>query len=392
MVGEREKRSTNVFILGAGFSKAAGMPLLPEFMSRMRDTLELVDGLPEESYKALESVLSQRAMLSRVREKINIDLDNVEQLFGLIDAANPHSSSFLTDEEKAIRKGISATLLSSMKETATTSCQMKNSVAIALEKYGCISHLTQETLSQPGRTSFVDVDPYVLFCLLVSHKLDPEASPSSYQEDILITFNYDLVIEKALTTLGLKPDYQLQPIYQPTNIWIGPDGPIPILKLHGSINWSMDSVTRQVSVADPNELISDPNRFPVIVPPTWNKGASFDILDNIWGRAIGALNRATRVFIIGYSMPKSDIFFEHFLAAGLLYNDRLRSFTVVDPKADQIKERLGLLLDKTYFEKRLSFFLGVNQRAGFEDFMGWFDQTAKLMDRGSSILQLNFPT
>jgi hypothetical protein len=384
---ERTKRSTNVYILGAGFSKAAGMPLLPEFMSRMRDTLELVEGLPEESYKALESVLMQRAMLSQVREKVNIDLDNVEQLFGLIDAVHPHGSSFLTDDEKAIRKGISATLLSSMKEKAVVRCQMFNSAAVALEKFGCVYQLPNEEAQQPRGTSHVDVDPYRLFCLLASHKLDPEATPNSYKEDVLVTFNYDLVIEKALKAMGFEPDYQLQPIYQPTTIWLGPDGPVPLLKLHGSINWSLDDSTKAVSVADPTELITDSSRFPVIVPPTWNKGAAFDILDNVWSRAIGALSRATRIFIIGYSMPKSDTFFEHFLAAGLLSNDRLRSLIVVDPKADQIKERLGLLLDKTYFEKRLSFFSGVGQRAGFEDFMGWFEQTAKLMDRGSILTQ-----
>ncbi len=71
----------NVFILGAGASKAAGAPILKEFMLKARELLEnhQYSGLSKnaDDIKAFECVFEWRSNLYRVLRRLNIDFDNL---------------------------------------------------------------------------------------------------------------------------------------------------------------------------------------------------------------------------------------------------------------------------------------------------------------------------
>src|SRR6185312_10135630 len=72
-------KDRNVFILGAGFSCAAGAPLVNNFLDLARElyddpTSDLDDGERE----IFGRVFEFRQAMSRAREKMTIDLDNIE--------------------------------------------------------------------------------------------------------------------------------------------------------------------------------------------------------------------------------------------------------------------------------------------------------------------------
>src|SRR5262245_37484777 len=72
----------NVYILGAGFSKDAGLPLVSDFLRRMRDSHPWLLQSRAEA-KAVESVLGFRLRAASAAYWVTLDLENIEELFSL---------------------------------------------------------------------------------------------------------------------------------------------------------------------------------------------------------------------------------------------------------------------------------------------------------------------
>lgn len=84
---------------------------------------------------------------------------------------------------------------------------------------------------------------------------------------------------------------------------------------------------------------------PVIVPPTWNKSASTRGLELVWQRAAGEIGSAEHLIVIGYSFPKTDIFFKYLSALGSHSEALLESFTVINgPNSGAVKSQFADLL------------------------------------------------
>ena len=82
--------------------------------------------------------------------------------------------------------------------------------------------------------------------------------------------------------------------------------------------------------------------MPLIVPPTWNKTDNVEIV-GVWNQAIKELSEAQNIIIIGYSLPKTDLFFQYLLALGTLNIQRLKRFWVVDTNPDVDKKYQSFL-------------------------------------------------
>src|SRR6266404_185887 len=84
----------------------------------------------------------------------------------------------------------------------------------------------------------------------------------------------------------------------------------------------------------------------------------------VWKRAVDALKTATRICVIGYSMPETDAFFKFLLALGMAENDRLYKLIVVDwlvgrtalPEARTIETRWKEMLEGVFVGRRFEFF------------------------------------
>ena len=136
--------------------------------------------------------------------------------------------------------------------------------------------------------------------------------------DTIITFNWDLTIERALE------DHPSNPGFLYTYSRNRKEKSFSLLKPHGSIDWfQRKAVWNLVSKAKlgilDSELCYYP-RFdraaipklaeipPLIVPPVASKEFKFEFLKRTWRFVFRAVSDATELHIIGYSLPREDQF------------------------------------------------------------------------------------
>ncbi len=69
---------------------------------------------------------------------------------------------------------------------------------------------------------------------------------------------------------------------------------------------------------------------PFIMPPVFNKLQGVNRL-GMWHRGLKALRSAKNVVIVGYSLPRTDIYMQYFLKSALGPNNQLQKIIVFDP-------------------------------------------------------------
>ena len=159
--------------------------------------------------------------------------------------------------------------------------------------------------------------------------------------DAVITFNYDLVAERALKKLAKTPTF---------GDWVygfqaRPRGieNIPVLyKVHGSVNWTYQNhmqsfAARQTSWAD---FDSEPgyrgntadSQFPIMLP-YWDKKIEEEPWSQIWKQAAAQLHRSSRLIVWGYSLPQTDLKALELLKLSL-GTGCLEDVCVIDPAGD----------------------------------------------------------
>jgi hypothetical protein len=206
-----------------------------------------------------------------------------------------------------------------------------------------------------------------------------------HRKDVVITFNYDLVLDHALMRAGIPISYHLPPQHVSMPAVNNKEG-LSLLKLHGSANWAVCSKCKlRVSISF-DKMTSSPGIFknleciechkqafqPMLVPPSWDKTEYQKLLQPVWHQAVAELENATRICIIGYSLPESDAYFKYLLTLGLSENHGLYKFIVVDlaqqpsrlmaspveehiPRTKNLRERYEDLLEDMFQERRFAF-------------------------------------
>ena len=296
----------------------------------------------QEKRTEFESVFAAIGALQTVHSKAQLDLNNIESIFTVLELA------------RIIRKipGI-------------TPDQIPQAIKSLKE---LIVKTLEVTVEFPIDNRYIGVPkPYEQFASLLKH-LTAEAQPT--QSASVITFNYDIGADMGMYREGLGPHYVIQ----------GPPGqhqPIPLLKLHGSLNWATETVSRVIrplhltsyfqhysingygarpttNVPIGSQLVEYFERYgsvqvdpePVIVPPSWNKADYHAALSDVWSSAAHHLSEAEHIFVIGYSLPDTDSFFRHLYALGSVGTSPLRRFEVFNPDSsgatdDRFKALLG---------------------------------------------------
>jgi len=307
-----------VFILGAGASARAGVPMMAEFLDRAERLL------PPASHDASRDVFRAIAQLQGVFAKSYLDLENIEAVFGAIEMAGLLEK--LADRDAASIATLREHLITLIVQTieATSRFPVREGVAQPADPYGQFVHVVKSLSKTSNRRMTFS----------------------------FVTFNYDLTLDHALTFHGLTPNYGLPP-NQVVDGWL-------LLKLHGSINWGVcpeckeivpwhmgempvprpHSETMRYSVGSNigqkrhcnNRPLLDP---PIIVPPTWNKNDYHSGLSAVWQKAATELGQAENIFVIGYSLPESDAFFRYLFALGTVGDTRLKRLWVINPDPDK---------------------------------------------------------
>lgn len=292
----------------------------------MRDAHDWLDAQNRKNEAdAIAKVLDFRLSAASAAYRIRLDLENIEELFSLA-AASPGR---LTDD---IRLAIAATL-----DFKIATCRDPQ---VGFQS-NSLNSIPSSWLS--GKMDgVVTYEPYDFKCpaydfYLTSMLGSWGAKSVSLSENSFITFNYDLLVEEALTNMSIPYTYGITSKAERSL------KSVEVLKLHGSVNWAKSgtSKTKYIAYNSYDELRIS-GQVPQLVPPTWRKIFTGP-LRQVWDRSLKSLEKATRIIVIGFSIPPTDNHFKYLIGAGLKNNISLREIVFVNPDAEQIDQRAGEL-------------------------------------------------
>ena len=101
---------------------------------------------------------------------------------------------------------------------------------------------------------------------------------------------------------------------------------IEMLKLHGSVNFPRVLSSTSMGI----QSFIKPAEKPFIVPPISNKSLSNKSV-SIWRVALDRIQKCKNLYIVGYSLPKTDIYFQFFLKSALGPNNDFNRIFVYNP-------------------------------------------------------------
>jgi hypothetical protein len=168
------------------------------------------------------------------------------------------------------------------------------------------------------------------------------------EDDTIISLNYELVVDNALTTfLGRTLNYGIPTRHHKPSQNTGAQVahrqqkaiqvPIKLYKLHGSLNWLYCPVCQEVQLTpgehavqylfeqqdtdQPIQCEQCHTRYePLIIMPSMAKTYANPLLNDIWRQAEDQLMRANHVIFLGYSMPEADGYLRYMIKRALYGN------------------------------------------------------------------------
>ena len=336
-----------VLILGAGFSKPAGIPLLGGFVDRMWELAirgKAEKPLDSEDIKIFSDAMAIRDELDGYHGRAMFDDRNIEDILSIL----------------------SFNVMAGGKKERDKLTAMAHAIARTIELSCTVKHPGIEP--RKGRVIADGPDLYRDFWKALFKSLaDGRKLPS------IITFNYDLVLERSLlqTVVGthfgvsnrlpferlrLRYDYSQIPTiqyrvqYASYDTWSSSErsmsegtlleieplnetqaaAEIEILKLHGSLNFPRHRTAINPKAPSPAHNIAAAQTDPFIQPPVFNKTTD-GRGSTMWATALERLRGAKNVVIVGYSLPQTDIYMQYFLKAAVGPNRNLNRITVFDP-------------------------------------------------------------
>lgn len=345
--------SDTVFIFGAGFSYDSGIPLLSGFVDQMLRFYNQGKcngkNLSEDDLDLFRKADEIRNELDGYHGRARFDDRNIEDLLSIL--------SFNEMTESANKESKLNTMTRAIARTIELSCN------ITAQTMGPFTRRSM-------RTRLTGPDVYREFWQYLIR-----ACRNGKSEPSIITFNYDLVLERSLLqtlygvafwddnpfplrTVEIYYRYKnFDPYFfslehasyrsgsepnQRKNKKVGgfeDEDPedraereslrFDILKLHGSLNFPNPDGKRSNPFGD-NPIIGRSLDDPYILPPVFNKMGSAAPLE-MWKRALDVLRRAKRIVIVGYSLPRTDVYMQYFLKAGIGPNKYLDRVVVFDP-------------------------------------------------------------
>ncbi len=356
-----------VFVLGAGASVHCGTPLMGNF-------LEVAEGLwrrgeVKEVADHFERVFDAIGYLQGIHSKAKLDTYNIEIIYAAFEMGKL-LSSLPGVEEMGLMAGTEPSILIDRLISS-----IRKMIGYTLER---TTKLPNDSNKKP-RSDIA----YFKFIDIIK-KLIEEGNDCS-----IITFNYDLGLDYSLQYNNISVDYCLNGSPKADRV------SIPYLKLHGSINWGRCSSSKCKKINPTGELKRDIyesystiptisklknikcrcgeplEEDPFIVPPTWNKTAYHEQKEQVWKRAAHELNDAEHIFVLGYSLPSTDLFFHYLFALGVDMRTILKGFYVynTDPEVEgRFKNLLGSGVEQRFLYQGLKF-----EDAIREEIHGWAD-------------------
>ena len=345
----------NVIILGAGASVDAGIPLLVNFVEKMWEFA--ITGkhngkaLSEEDKKIFNEAMKVKNELDGYHGRAAFDDRNMEDILSIL------SFNLIGGKKSDLEK--QKWFIRAITRTIDLTCNVQHD----------------------GKLTKVQQDGHQVYREFW-RKLFERFKNSVSSFPTIISFNYDLVLERSLFQTVVGTDYKPHSVrfpfdginlryhynfvkdlvfkakYVPFTMSRGDDfgredgmilevteealrNPvdIEILKLHGSLNFP----TKKGESFFPTNVANDP----YILPPVINKWVGKNE-EAVWRTGLQKLREAKNIIIVGYSLPQTDIFMQYFLRAGVGPNLNLNKIIVHNPTLYQngtdnelMRERFG---------------------------------------------------
>lgn len=306
-----------VYILGAGFSKPLGLPVILNFYQKSKDMYQK----DKEKFKHFNAIFEMVDDIAKVIRYIKSDHFNVEEILSIL--------------EMQSRLGGKINELDEYKEYISQVIQ-----------YFTPDFATKQTLEMWDNLSFDNNDiksDYIYFVAslfnlatinrTIDNRLFLDTSISNREIKAtytIISLNYDMILEKIASFLTYYFSSKEPIIFNRSEYLESISYICPLAKLHGSV--------------DTKDIIA----------PTSNK--NIEKVFDAWKLAYKALIQAEHIRILGYSLPKGDTSVKYLLKAAISKARFLKTIDVLclDNEDETVKKEY-----MDFFEKEKCRFLNI---------------------------------
>jgi hypothetical protein len=271
-----------VWVLGAGFCKSLGGPLLVDLFRQQYwgDLRKVMDDDLATTLTWVQAIFNHGRKLEQL-------WDNAEEFLAFIDSAygEPRNAP---RRERAIIESVFERALCPFDPSGTNHVLVNNA-----RFRSCVA----DPLKTVRRALAVETTSFLTDLGDRDERWTPYeewARGLSPERDTVITFNYDLFLD----------------LLAPSRFQVVLPGEavardrVPVFKMHGSGNWVVDEDSQRISI-DNDAIHSD--RPIAIAAPGRSKAESVSrLFQPIWLDAIARLTHAYSIVFVGYSFPKTD--------------------------------------------------------------------------------------
>jgi hypothetical protein len=273
-----------VWILGAGFSRSLGGPMLVDLLSeKAQETISALYPDANSLYRALHAEVVRLVRTVYTAGVKKHYWSDAEEYIDLLDAAA------VADEKiDGSGKQFARLILSS----GAVDTKSRAKPALDAIRLGARRIIAAEC------TAFIDVTQPEAERWTPYHDWAKAVSTT----DSILTFNYDRVLEILGRFDTLKPGGDFQGRHDHK-------GMAQVLKLHGSVDWKRTEQAGKVTyetTPNPHYALTCPDAELAIATPGPSKRASTGELQLLWTTAEERLAEADAIVFVGYRFPQTD--------------------------------------------------------------------------------------
>ena len=289
-MGVENKRT--VWLLGAGFSQALGGPLLADLF-RPREWREDELVFPTKEFPSLSWDLCFSRLFCEVGRKEGIWQD-AEDFLATVDSAHRNGSDVWKERFRLMFERMSSNgsipfgTFNAKDFAYAQSRFVTNPVAIRRALAAECSAFLWELDEQDERW----------------HSYREWVKTLTPGSDTVISFNYDRVLEE-LAEKHASNLKVLLPSECPGEATPRPSNVVPVLKLHGSVDWQQNE-SKQIVRGNLKDMLASELTAPFMAAPGRSKQDAVVELGPLWGEAQRALKDADALEILGYGFPATD--------------------------------------------------------------------------------------
>lgn len=397
-----DKKERIVFILGAGFSAPAKLPIQDRILQEMikKPAEDFLTYTPDpESTKFLKSYITVGLFLLQnyTASDCSAYKDSFEELLLKSKYKRIDSSVLSEDAEKnelillreKIRDSLEKSNIHVSLEDVFTSFDKTYQSKEYFHKYSSqyvdeikesITRLFVYYFSKRCKDHTYGESDYISFFTFLK-KYTPNATIISTNWDVL-TETY-LAKQKLVYDLSLNDEYYTKDKKGTPN----PTKTIKLIKIHGSINWFRCLNCGKINIVNSddcgNYLFDDKSQETCksckaikeadvllqsqIITPTMMKSLNSQLYTNLWASAREELRKANHIYFIGYSLPIADFDFRYMLHQSISSKAKIDVILYHDDDPNQTtKSKLKDLLP----EKRYNDLFAKNQMDFYYDGFG----------------------